>query len=220
MRRHSTKKFLSAAMIIIVAACARDTLAPKPATMPPGAIRPDVIVNFVADDQLSADFTVTPSGGLFQLGNHAVYFPANSICDPATSGYGPDQWDAPCTPATEPIQFHAEIRQSNGRTWIDFSPAVRFVPTDDSNSYVWLYMKSAAAFDPNNLPALSILFSQQIGDPGVNEAVADPTLKTYVWAQGGVTFRRIKHFSVYNQTSDDSGALYQFVDGLVQEVSF
>ena len=195
MRRHSPKKYLSAAMIIIVAACSRDLMSPPVGSLPPGAIRPDVIVDFVADDSLSADFTVTPTGGLFKLGKHAIFFPENSICNPATSSYGPEHWDEACEPLTENVQIHAEIRKQGGRTWIDFTPALRFVPTADPNQYVWLYLKSDAAFDPQNLPELSILFSHQMGDPGINEALTDETMKTYVWAEGGVTFRRIKHFT-------------------------
>jgi hypothetical protein len=220
MRRHSPKKLLSAAMIIIVAACSRDLVSPGVAPLPPGAIRPDVIVDFIADDSLSADFTVTPTGGLFKLGKHAIFFPENSICNPAASSYGPQQWDEACEPLTENVQIHAEVRKAEGRTWIDFTPALRFVPTSDPNGYVWLYMKSDAAFDPENLPALSILFSHQMGDPGINEALEDPTQKTYVWAEGGVTFRRIKHFSIYNQTSDAIGSTFEFVGGLVQEIEF
>ena len=220
MRRHSPKKFLSAAMIIIVAACSRDMMSPTVASLPPGAIRPDVIVDFVADDSLSADFTVTPTGGLFKLGKHAIFFPENSICNPATSSYGPEHWDEACEPLADNIQIHAEIRKADGRTWIDFTPALRFVPTEDPNQYVWLYMKSDAAFDVNNLPELSILFSHDMGDPGINEALNDQTLKTYVWAEGGVTFRRIKHFSIYNQTSDAVGGGFELVGGLVQAIEF
>jgi len=222
MRRHtpSKKRFLSAAVIIIVAACSGDMVSPPVASLPPGAIRPDVIVDFMAEDSLSADFTVTPTGGLFKLGKHAIFFPENSICNPATSSYGPEHWDEPCDPATQNIQIHAEIRVADGRTWIDFTPALRFVPTNDSNGYVWLYMKSPAAFDPENLPALSILYSTHMGDPGINEALTDETMKTYVWAEGGVTFRRIKHFTIYNQTSDALMGPIEFVGGLVQEIAF
>lgn len=220
MRRPKSKKFLSAAMIIIVAACSRDMMSPSMAPLPAGAIRPDIIVDFVAEDSLSADFTVTPTGGLFKLGKHAIFFPENSICNPATSSYGSDQWDAPCEPLTENVQIHAEVRKADGRTWIDFTPALRFVPTDDSNAYVWLYMKSDAAYDPANLPALSILFSHQMGDPGVDEALTDETLKTYVWAEGGVTFRRIKHFSIYNQTSDVMIGGFELVSEMVQEIAW
>jgi len=170
---------------------------------PAGIPSADIIIHQVADDSLSAEFTVTPTGGIFHLGPHAIYFPAHSICDPATSTYGPGEWDAPCTPLTEPIRFRAEIRQLDGRSWVDFSPAVRFVPTDEPANAVWLYMKTASlSTDPDSamrmLRRMSVLYSPSLGDPGVNEALTDRSLATYVWLDGGVAFRRIKHFSGYN----------------------
>ena len=176
---------------------------------PAGIPSADIIMHSVADDSLSAEFTVTPTGGIFTLGAHAIYFPANSICDPATSTYGPGEWDAPCTPLTEPIRFRAEIRHLDGRSWVDFSPAVRFVPTDEPTNAVWLYMKTASfSTDPDTalsmLRRMSVLYSATLGDPGINEALTDPSLKTYVWLDGGVAFRRIKHFSGYNVYSGRS----------------
>src|SRR3712207_5128855 len=34
---------------------------------------------------------------------HRLVIPAYSVCNPATSGYGPAYWDRPCAPATTPI---------------------------------------------------------------------------------------------------------------------
>ena len=176
---------------------------------PAGIPSADVIVHEIAADSMSAEFTVTPTGGVFRLGTNAIYFPAHSICDPATSTYGPGQWDAPCAPLTAPIRFRAEIRHIAGRSWIDFTPAVRFVPTNDPANAVWLYMKTAAVSadtEEANRSArrMSILYSPALGVRGVNEALTDPSLKTYVWLEGGVAFRRIKHFSGYNVYSGRS----------------
>jgi hypothetical protein len=191
---------------------------------PEGAPRADVIVEFMAEDSSSADFTVTPSGGVFNLGPHAIYFPANSICDPATSSYGPTEWDAPCNVLTGPIRFHAEIREFDGRSYVDFSPAVRFVPTTDAANSVWLYMKTASlSSDPDSalvaLRHMSVLYSAAIGDLGINEALADPSLRTYVWLDGGIAFRRIKHFSgynVYDGFARRSGDLDDGIGGLIE----
>jgi len=170
---------------------------------PSGIPSPDIIVHHVADDSGSAEFTVTPTGGVFNLGPHAIYFPAHSICDPATSTYGPTEWDAPCEVLTTPIRFRAEIRHEEGRSWIDFSPSVRFVPTDEPASSVWLYMKtSTLSTDPDSalqlLSRLAVLYSPALGMPGIDEAINDSSLATYVWLEGGVAFRRIKHFTGYN----------------------
>ena len=167
--------------------------------MPAGAPSLDVIVNSVAPDNMSADFTVTPSGGLFVLGNHAVYFPDHAICDPETSGYGPDLWDAPCVPLDKPIDFHAEIRRDDlGRTSIDFTPAVRFVPTDDPNATVWMMMKPGQDITLDNYNHFGMAW-MPTGNPDevVNEAATDSTLRTYVDLDRDVVFRRVKHFSGY-----------------------
>ena len=214
---------LIALLALVLAGCGEQLAGPGPEATPWGGIsvgrgpagvpQADVIIEFMAEDSTSADFTVTPSGGVFNLGPHAIYFPANSICDPATSSYGPTEWDAPCDVLTSPIRFHAEIRELDGRSYVDFSPAVRFVPTNDPSNAVWLYMKTATlSADPDSalasLRRMSVLYSLSIGDAGINEALVDPSLRTYVWLDGGIAFRRIKHFSGYVVWSfTDEGAI-------------
>src|SRR5688572_6151033 len=93
-------------------------------------------------DRKSADIVVEPSGGYFVLGKHVIWFPANSICDPATSSYGVTEWDKPCDAITAPINIHAELREQDGRTWIDFSPELRFVPSENDDQWVYLFMRT------------------------------------------------------------------------------
>jgi hypothetical protein len=216
MSRQSMSRFALLSLVVAVVACNDGMTAPR---RPKGAPSLDVIVNHMSDDSTSADFTVTPTGGVFVIGKHAVSFPANSICDPQTSSYGETEWDAPCEPLTSDIQIHAEVRQLNGRTWVDFTPSLRFVPTDSSENYVWILMKSdVAATAP--LGALSILWSPAIGEEGINEAVSDSTLRTYVWRAGGISFRRIKHFSGYNSPDGIDAVVETVIDALVSPIDF
>jgi hypothetical protein len=194
---------LTSAVALLAACSAADqAVAPtvRHTARPAGAPSLDVVTNSVAPDSLSADFTVTPSGGMFSLGNNAVYFPANSICDPATSSYGPDQWDAPCTPLDHDIAFHAEVRRDtvSGQTWVDFTPAVRFVPTNDPNQTVWMLMKAGVDVTDANYVGLAMQW-MPTGSPdlAVDEASTDSSLKTYVDIERDVVFRRVKHFSGY-----------------------
>jgi hypothetical protein len=166
-----------------------------------GRANADVIVNFMAPDSLSADLTVTPTGGWFRLGNHGIFFPGHAICDPATSSYGVGHWDEPCTALDAPIEIHAEVRTQDGRSWVDFTPALRFAPTADSAQWVQIYLYSDGAYDPEHLPEMNILWSQGIGDVGVDESVDDVTLRTFVDPDAGIAFRRIKHFSGYSVSS-------------------
>ena len=161
----------------------------------------DIIVDHMASDSLSADITVTPTGGWFRLGNHGIFFPDHAICDPATTAYGHEHWDAPCEPLDEPIQIHAEVRTQDGRSWVDFTPSLRFVPSADSTQWVQIYLYSDAAFDPDNLPDLTILWSETIGGEAIDESLDDSTLRTFVDVEQGIAFRRIKHFTGYSISS-------------------
>ena len=187
-------------MLAVLAACSDHATAPTGDAVPMAPPRLDVIVDYMAPDSTSADITVTSTGGSFTLGAHTVVFPANSICDPATSSYGPGTWDEPCLPATEPIKIHAEVRGKNSRAWIDFTPALRFVPTTDPSQYVMIYMRSKDAAHANefNKRRFGILYMPAIGELGISEAEDDPTLITYVSPSRGIVYRRIKHFSGYN----------------------
>lgn len=214
----SLMRLASITAVALLAACsaADQVAAPKPhrSPMPAGAPSLDVIINQVAPDSLSADFTVTPSGGLFVLGAHAVYFPDHSICDPATSGYGPDLWDAPCTPLDQPMDFHAEVRKDeNGRSWVDFTPAVRFVPTDDPNQTVWVMMKAGSDITSDNYTSFGMRWLPT-GAPSdaIDESLTDSTLRSYVDLENDIVFRRVKHFSGYLVSADYSATERSLVD--------
>lgn len=193
---------LTAATALLAACSAADqAIAPeaKRFARPDGAPSLDVITNAVATDSLSADFTVTPSGGMFVLGSNAVFFPDHAICDPETSSYGPGTWDEPCQPLDRPINFRAEVRRDeNGQRWVDFTPAVRFVPTNDPNQTVWMMMKTGVDVTPENYGAFGMEWLPNgTPDVQVHEATSDSALKSYVDLNRDIVFRRVKHFSGY-----------------------
>src|SRR5687768_845667 len=133
------------ALVALTAACADSSVAPRSEQaelLPGGAPRPSIIINSMAADQSSADFTVTTSGGYFRMGKHGIVFPARAVCDPATSGYGPEFWDKDCEVLRGHVDIHAELRQQDGREWIDFSPELRFQPSASSSEWVWIFMRT------------------------------------------------------------------------------
>jgi hypothetical protein len=135
---------------------------------------------------------------LFYTGDHAVVFPAQSVCDPATSGYGPETWDQPCSPLQSPIRVHAEVRRRNGQTWVDFTPSLRFVPSTNPGRWVWMVMRTPEAQGATgDLSRFNILWAQRIDGKTVDETPLDPTLRTYVDTWQGISMRRIKHFTGY-----------------------
>ena len=145
----------------------------------------------------SADFMVTPAGGRFVLGVHAIEFPRRSICDPGKSGYGADVWDAPCEPVKGVVHVHAEIHEEEGWHWVEFTPHLRFVPTTDPDNYVRLFMRTDAAQSPEAEALLRILWSPNAGVAGIDESIDDPTQKTYIDPSKEFAYRRIKHFSIF-----------------------
>lgn len=218
----STRSFMRLTLtsaVALLAACSAADQAVAPAVRhtarPAGAPSLDVITNSIAPDSLSADFTVTPSGGMFALGNNAVYFPANSICDPATSSYGEGHWDEACTPLDHAIDFHAEVRRdSTGKSWVDFTPAVRFVPTTDPNQTVWMLMKAGVDVTPDNYQSFGLQWMPDgTPDLSIDEGLTDADLKTYVDIDRDVLFRRVKHFSGYIviTAKSDTGSLSDII---------
>jgi hypothetical protein len=186
-------------LVAMTAACADSSLSPlspKAERLPGGAPNMLIIVNSMAADERSAEFTVDQWGGYFRMGKHGIVFPRNAICDPARSEYGPHAWDDNCQVLREPIRIRAELRTQDGREWVDFTPELRFRPSSNASDWVWIYMHvGTAQLDPS----LNILWSPAIGVPGIDESLQDATLRTYV--SGGYAYRRIKHFSGYNVTS-------------------
>ena len=194
--RTARLRFLPVVAALLVVAC-NEPSAPE---VPVAEVAKFKIFPTYASDGKSADLIVEPSGGVFYLGKHALYFPANTICDPATSTYGPTEWDKPCTTITQPISIHAELREQDGRSWIDFSPHLRFAPSEDDEQWVYLFMTTKASEGKRMTGAHAppILWSPAIGVPGIDESLLDETLKTKADRKLGGVYRRIKHFSGYN----------------------
>ncbi len=201
MRSFNWKTVSTLVTMMVVAGCQENVSAPQGSSSatasmmlaPVGAPQLDRRAQDVDD----IDFTVTPHGGVFLLGQHAVVFPAGSICDPALSSYGPGTWDAPCVSLKRALKIHATIRTAKLGTWVDFSPSLRFVPSEDSRRHVYIYMYAPEAVGATDLSKFSILWSPAIGASGVNDAAAKPSLRTYVDAKTGVMMREIDHFSGY-----------------------
>jgi hypothetical protein len=209
MRRNYWVVVASAIVVGVLAGCSDNTVlapsaapsaaasaTPITATFAP-ASRPSLALSGDKTKNGTSKFTVSPSGGVFFVGNHAVVFPAGSICDPATSSYGPSEWDAPCSALTRPITISAKVKTVKGVKSVDFSPSLRFVPSDNSSRWVWIYMYTPGARGASDLSQFNILFAPTLGATPENDAALDPTLRTYVDSRLGLSFRRIKHFSGY-----------------------
>lgn len=201
------RRLAIAGCALVLAACSADAPTAVPAT--PAQPSSAVIITGASttDDSVFVEFEVTPSGGVFTLGRNSVWFPANSICDPATSSYGVGEWDAPCTPATTPVRIRARMGtggRGGDRSWVHFEPELRFVPASAPSRWVILYMwtpDAKKARPRNEVRAAAIEEKYKIwwvpgwGQAPVDESLDDPTLRTVVLWGSGFVYRRVKHFS-------------------------
>jgi hypothetical protein len=160
----------------------------------PGGDRAPRFATVSAGDTTYTTFRIDPkdNGTVVIVGGvHKLDVPPGAICDPATSGYGPTLWDAPCTPATAGITFTAKSwSDAAGHPRLEISPDVRFVP----GKVVTMFMKDKNAA----LDATSNIWYCATGATGcVDETKADPTLAPSRDGNGGYVSRRVKHFSGY-----------------------
>ena len=116
-------------------------------------------------------FYYTPSDGAIQrIGDHMIVIPADGICDPATSGYGRGTWDLPCDPVNYSILITAtSYADPEGHPYVDFEPALRFVPTKET----MLYLKDGHRIKGDQL---AIFYCADLVCE--DESIADPTLAT------------------------------------------
>jgi hypothetical protein len=216
MRRNYWVVVASALVIGVVTGCSDNSVvAPAAPTGAPTSMfsaptgHPSLSLSGENAANGTSQFTVNPAGGVYFVGNHALVFPARSICNPATSSYGPGEWDAPCTPLNRPLTITARVSTVSGVRAVDFSPEIRFVPSSNPARWVWLFMYTPEARSAHDLSAFNIMFAPSLGATPVNDAAQDATLRTYVDPRSGVSFRRIRHFTGYivmTGFTDDAGS--------------
>jgi hypothetical protein len=209
MRRNYWVVVASMVVMTVLTGCSDTVVAPAaaPNASPTSMLQapaghPTLSLSHDGQDNEETDFSISPAGGVYRVGNHALVFPALSVCAPTTANYEAAQWDAPCAPARTAINVRAVVKKDGARTWVDFSPELRFVPSTNPSRWVWLFLNTPAARNASgDLSRFNILYAASIGGVTVDDAAGNPTLRTYVDTRAGVTFRRVQHFSGYLGTS-------------------
>ncbi|MEO6446721.1 MAG: hypothetical protein ABIZ91_13260 [Gemmatimonadaceae bacterium] len=140
-------------------------------------------------------FTVTPTQSTsFIVGAHMVNFPAYTICNPATSGFGPNMWMHDCSKQTQQIVITATTwTDANGRPQIDFANDIRFYPNYHGQLPA-VYLRDASA----SMSSWGRIDYCSGNGSCVNEAATDGALATQRDASTGFLFRLVHHFSGYN----------------------
>ena len=208
--RIATASALAAALA--VAGCSDST---APTALPRGISvgpngRPDLRPVALFGGFRSTTFTLTAAGGSFNVGMFAVNFPANSVCDPTVSTYGPGTWDSPCVTlgANQSVTVTATYGFTlAGGPVVDFSPALRFNPattvtiSTDVYAPVLTFFRSYWLANPDALRYFGMYYTPDFGATSFTDAGFDASLVTHVNLTTGLVWRRVKHFSGYNVTS-------------------
>lgn len=195
----------------MIGGCSESTSPPLPRGITVGRDgRPDLRPVALFGGFRSTTFTVTAAGGSFDAGLFTVNFPANSVCDPKTSSYGPGTWDSPCNTLSDGQSVTVTATYGfvlGGGPVVDFSPALRFNPnttvtlSTDVYAPVLTYFRSYWLSNPDALRFFGMYYTPDFGTTGFTDAGRDASLVTHVNLTTGLVWRRVKHFSGYNISS-------------------
>jgi hypothetical protein len=157
------------------------------------------------DDSSTATLTIDPNvSRTYAFGENWIYFPAHSICDPATSGYGMGLWDAPCTPLNQKLTVTVHWSSRGGYAYTQFTPELRFVPADSRSVARWVILSLHTQKRLHDLDAYNILYCAGANE-WVDESLTDPTLRVWLDPLHNSIVRRVKHFSGYMVAAANTG---------------
>jgi hypothetical protein len=197
---------------LTIGGCSEST---SPTTLPRGISvgpdgRPDLRPSALFGGLRSTTFTLTSAGGSFDVGMFTVSFPANSVCDPNTSSYGPGTWDSPCDTLDDGQSVTVTATYGftfSGGPVVDFTPALRFNPkttvTISTGAYapVLTYFRNYFLNNPGALRYFGMYYTPDFGATAFTDAGRDNSQATHVNLTTGLVWRRVKHFSGYNISS-------------------
>lgn len=205
--RLPARLLLTGAAVIAASSCSTER-----ATVPTGfpTINGSSVLRALVVAQ-TVDFVIPASGGSIDLlGAYTLSFPAGAVCDPAAEdtqvGYAGHDWDAACTPAAEDVPVRAVLKYTNGKLYVDFQTALRFVP--DKRVTIATNVLSGQVQWQNeqgDKDGWTIQYAAGIDAAAVNDASVDQSVRTVIVGSTGKIFRRIKHFSGYVIWLGDEG---------------
>jgi hypothetical protein len=217
MRRYVPLLIAGAALI---AAGCRDTIAPgataksavkavAPVVMYGGGRLVSIQSNDSPDVVDTIPFVLSPEGGSVTIGNLTLNYPANAVCNPATSGYGDSTWFNDCETLTESIQMRARFWTQDGQAYAEFSPDIRFAPDKVVRLATGAAELRGATLTDSLMAQYQVLYMTTAGANRylIDDAWHNPALATVFGivdgkATGNLS-RRIYHFSGYYVRTGD-----------------
>jgi hypothetical protein len=150
------------------------------------------------EEDIVSVLTIDPNvSRTYTFGQSWIYFPARSICDPATSGYGPTLWESPCAAITQPIKVTVHWSAKGGHAYARFTPELRFVPADARSVSRWVILSLHDQRRIRELSSYSILYNGTGTAGWIDESITDSTLRAWIDPLHNSVVRRVKHFSGY-----------------------
>jgi hypothetical protein len=145
---------------------------------------------------------MSPEGGKAQIGAFILSYPANAVCDPSTTAYGPSEWHNACETLNEPITITAKYWVENGHLHSDFSPDIRFDPSKVVT--ITTHDQALVGLDSTGQANYAIWYSVRVGEYRyfIDDFAVDPDVAT-IFSQDsdglatGFAKRRVFHFSGY-----------------------
>ena len=203
-------RYCAAAFVLFAAACSdMPTTAPSQMDRPSLNDESDPLDSKTADPNSAlttseiAVLHIDPRASrTYSFGQHWIYIPAFAICDTATSGYGPELWDAPCSPLQTSLDVTVRWNHRGGHAYAQFSPELRFAPpTQPRNRFQWVILGLHDHKRIRNTDSYQMLYNAPGTTTWIDESKTDPTLKAWLNAPTNTVLQRIKHFSGYMVTA-------------------
>jgi hypothetical protein len=198
---HNMRRYvpvLIAGMALIAAAC-RDTVAP-PKQLTTLVRFGDRSYSSVVDanegqNAVEVLFDIPAAGGSVRVGEFTITFDANAVCDPTTSGYGPEFWLQDCQTLTTDFPITARVFTANGQSHVEFFPDIRFHPA--KNVIASVVRPEIRGASDEQLAVFEVWYTKRIEDTRyyIDEAWFDPSLATQFDRDKGLVIRPMRHFS-------------------------
>ncbi|HJQ21630.1 MAG TPA: hypothetical protein VJ867_14880 [Gemmatimonadaceae bacterium] len=167
------------------------------------------------DNGTTTRLVLWPGGGFALIGPFILTYPANAVCDPNRSGYGPDEWKNPCSTLRTPMVLQAKFWTDNGVAYAEFTPDIRFDPSKTVSLTTFIRDIRGQQLTDALKAQYSVGYTLRTGDTRffVDESYDDASVQTVFGVRpdgsaSGWARRRIYHFSGYyvrsGRVCDDS----------------
>ena len=162
----------------------------------------------LANDEAEANariviFTLQPEGGKAKIGGWTIDYPANAVCDPSVTAYGPEEWHTPCVALDVPITITAKYWVEDGLLHSDFSPDIRFDPSKTVVLSTKVKRLIGEDVTGDVASTFGIWYSIRVGDMRlfIDDAALDSDVATSFEVSNGKSngkiSRRVFHFTGY-----------------------